>query len=365
MSKGTRKNAGTTEGMEGEARSSVVQSEPGSEMMAMFRALLEEQRRVELAKEEARREEDRRKEEARVEREVEATRRQLEQQAALKSRQYEQQVALLKIQAEIGEKASRAHREMQSSDRRRDRALYSIPVLKEGEDLEEFLLTAERRLRAAEIKREEWVTIIDSRLSGKMASAWQDITITVADYQEAKDRLLKMCGYTPRLAADSFFGFKLENSKGLTADQIYHRGQQLLRRMIAPGRAGEDVEFSILRGWVGTVISKKARAAVDAKVVTNASELINALQDFLVLEGDRSEGQTATFRRGNSEISKERVPTITCFKCGKVGHKAVDCWTGKGRASAPKAVVTGGVAHKIVCYTCGEEGIRVLSALSK
>ena len=49
--------------------------------------------------------------------------------------------------------------------------------------------------------------------------------------------------------------------------------------------------------------------------------------------------------------------TITCFKCGKVGHKAFDCWTGKGGASVPKvAVVSGGVAHKIVCYTCGEEG---------
>ena len=354
MSKGTRKNAGTAEGMEGEVRSSGIQSEPGSEMMVMLRALLEEQRRSELAREEARREE--RKEEARVEREIEATRLQIEQQKALETRQYEQQVALLKIQAEIGEKASRAHREVQSSERKRDRALFSIPVLKEGEDLEEFLLTAERRLRAAEIKQEEWVPIIDSRLSGKMASAWQDITITVAEYQEAKGRLLTMCGYTRRLAADSFFGFKMENSKGLTADQLYHRGQQLLRRMIAPGRATEEVEFSILRGWVGTVISKKARAAVDARVVTNATELINALQDFLVLEGDHSEGQTAIFRR--SESSKDRVTTLTCFKCGKVGHKAIVCWTGKGGASAPKTVtsVSGGVASKIICYTCGEEG---------
>ena len=90
---------------------------------------------------------------ARVEREIEATRGQVEQQAALETRQYEQQMALLKIQAEIGEKASLAHREGQSADRRRDRALYSISVMKEGEDLEEFLLTAERRQA---LNRKSW-----------------------------------------------------------------------------------------------------------------------------------------------------------------------------------------------------------------
>ena len=126
--------------------------------------------------------------------------------------------------------------------------------------------------------------------------------------------------------------------------------------MIAPGKVTEDIEFAILRGWVGTFITKRARAAVDARVVNDASELISVLQDFLVLDGDRSEGQTATFRRGSGEASKERVATITCFKCGKVGHKAIDCW--KGGASVPKggASTSGGVVSKIVCYTCGEEG---------
>ena len=368
MSRGTRRNNNAVEEVEeedfrasGDSRSPSV-GEPETDMMAMLRVLMEEQRKADRAREDARRQEEfrkdearlqeeQRKEEIRVQREAEIAKRQLEQQAALEARQYEQQVALLKIQAEIGERASRAHSELQSSDRKRDRALYSIPILREGDDLEEFLVTVERRLGAADVKREEWIPIIDSRLSGKFASAWQDITITVNDYQEAKDR-----SYTPRLAADSFFGFKVDQSKGLTADQLYHRGQQLLRRMIAPGRISEEIEFAILRGWLGTVIPKKARAAVDARVVNDAPGFINALQDFLVLEGDKGEGQTATFRKGSGEVSKERVSTLTCFKCGRVGHKAIDCWQGKGGASAPKAVVTGGEAHKIICYTCGEEG---------
>ena len=41
-----------------------------------------------------------------------------------------------------------------------------------------------------------------------------------------------------------------------------------------------------------------------------------------------------------------------------MGHKAAECWTGKGGASTSKTVtsVVGGVASKIICYTCGEEG---------
>ena len=180
------------------------------------------------------------------------------------------------------------------------------------------------------------------------------------DYTEARDRLLKACGYTPILAADSFFSFRLEGNKGLSADQLYQRGQQLFRRMTAPGRVAEEVEFAIMRGWIGHVISKKARAALGARDVKNAAELIAALQDFLILDGERSEGQAVVFRKGwNSEASRERPSGgVTCYKCGRVGHKAADCWGVKKEVGVPKAgpPVSGGVSVKIVCYTCGEEG---------
>ena len=343
-----RRNQAVEEEVEEDGSSSAL-GEQESGMLAMLRLVMEEQRRAEVAREE-------RKEEARIEREAEANRRLLEQQAAIEQRQYDQQTALIKLQAEIGEKATMAYREGQSSDRKRDRALFSVPVLREGDDVEEFLVTAEGRLKVAEVGMEEWIPIINSRLSGKLAVAWQDVTLTVGDYQEAKDRFLKMCGYTPMLAADRFYGFKLEHCKGLTADQLYHKGQQLLRRMIAPGTQTAEVEYAVLKGWVGSLIPKRARVAIDARVITSAAELVNALQDFLVLEGDRCEGQAATFKYKGGEASRERGTPITCFKCGKVGHKAVDCWKGGASVAKGGATATVGVVHKIICYNCGEEG---------
>ena len=308
-----RRNQAAEDVLEDENRTPIGGGEPESEMMAMVRALMREQSKAEERRAEARRQEAQEREDAlraemrreegaredaRLRREEEAARKQAELQAEnvrnqtelqaeAERRQFNQQVELLKLQAEMGERASRTHRELQSSDRRRDRALFSIPVYKEGEDIENFLSTAERRLRAAEIPQGEWIPIMDTRLSGPKAAAWQDITIATGEYVEARDKLLKVCGFTPLLAADSFFGFKLEGSRGLTADQLYQRGQQLLRRMIAPGRVTEEIEYAILRGWVGSVISKKARAAIGAREVKDAAGLISA--HFLILDGEKGQ----------------------------------------------------------------------------
>ena len=378
MSKGKRHHQ--TEEMEEDSRQASVRGEPGeSDMMLMFRAMMAEQRKADEAREEkrmveeqrreesrqaevrrleeARQVEMRRLEEVRVQRELEVVAKQAEVQKELEQRQYDQQVALLKIQKEMGEADSLANRDFHTTDRKRDRALYSIPLLKEGEDLEEFLSTAERRLGVAEVRKADWISIIDSKLSGKTASTWQDILASTNDYQEARDRLLKSCGYTPKSAAEKLFSFKVDQSRGLTADQLYHRGQQLLRRVVAPGKLPEEMEFPILRGWIVGVIPRRAKAALDARSIENSLGLVNALRDFLELEGDKNEGQSAIFKKNASEVVREKSFALTCFKCGRVGHKAADCWKGGASAHQTGSASSGGAASKlIVCYTCGEEG---------
>ena len=99
-------------------------------MLGIIRALWAEQRKADLDKEERREEakriEDNRLEELRMAREAEARKQMAELQAAAEARQFEQQVQLIRLQAEMGDKASKSHREATASDRRRDRALYSI-----------------------------------------------------------------------------------------------------------------------------------------------------------------------------------------------------------------------------------------------
>ena len=345
MARGRRGNQAVEGEMEDDIRANAINGEREPTMMDMMRLFMEEHRQSDI-----------RREEARLAREAETRRELAAQQVVAEQRQYDQQLALIRLQAELGKEASRVHRETQLQDRKRDRALFSVPAFKEGDDLEDFFVMIEGRMEAAEIGRDEWVPSISSKLTGRLASTWREITLATDDYAVARTRLLEGSGYTAMTAADRFFGFKQDQCKGLSARELYQKGQQLVRRMMAPSIQTPEQEFALLRGWVGTVIPKRARAAMDARVVNRAAELIAALQDYLALEGDTGSGQTAVFRGKNVlEGQGDRRAPITCYTCGKAGHRAADCWQGKGGASAPKNGA-GGVVHKVVCYTCGVEG---------
>ena len=323
---------------------------------------LEKARRLEEEKKlEAKKIEDERLEDLRVKRETEAREHVARLQKEAEDRQFQQQVQLLKLQREMGETAGKIHREAAAKDRKQDRALFNIACCGDEDDLEDYLMMLERRLETAGVSKEEWVDIVESKLRGRLAISWQDAVAGTGSYQEARDRILKSNGYTPRIAADKFFGWRVEQTGGLTVDQLYQMGQQLSRRMLAPGKLSEELEFNLVKGWLGTVIPRRARAAMDARPSESAAELIAVLQDHLALEGD---GKSAIFKKRSAgddfekdrkEVVRNMPYQVTCYQCGKVGHKAADCWGG-GTAPRSSGAPVAGSAPKIICHTCGIEG---------
>ena len=145
--------------------------------------------------------------------------------------------------------------------------------------------------------------------------------------------------------------------------------------MVAPRVLDKGLEFDIVKPWVWACVGRKARAVLDATVVTDVESLVRGLQDYLASDGDKVAGKTAVFgaegigfRRqaynADSGSEKKKVgalggssaSTFKCFKCGKMGHKAADCWQGGGASSSAGSKVASGSGGKVVCYVCGIEG---------
>ena len=344
------------EDMEEEGNTSEASGGQDQAMVALVKMMMLEQQKAEVAREA-------RAEEAKKREEVE--RRKLQEE--FDKRQHENNMAVLRAQQDMSEKASQANREFREQDKRRERVLYGMPSFVEGDDLEEYFASIERRMVAAKLPPGDWQAMLEARFSGRIAVAWRDLAAESISFENAKQKLLKSCGYTPKVAADTFFGFRQDNCKGLTAEQLYSRGQQLLRRIVAPIKITGEVEYALLKGWVYAVIPRRARTVLDTRAVEDATGLVGALQDFLGLEGEMGEGQTATFKKGSTE-GRDRSTGVACFKCGKAGHKAVDCWGPKGGSTAHKGGVAGSSQKgasanaeetssvKIICYICGIEG---------
>ena len=106
--------------------------------------------------------------------------------------------------------------------------------------------------------------------------------------------------------------------------------------------------------------------ALDQRVLNNASELVEALQNHLLMEGERQTGKPATFKSSNVRGSERgKRPSVSesatgqrlCYSCHKPGHLAWECPTSTGVSGAPKhSGKDEGSAKLVVCFHCGAEG---------
>ena len=335
-----------------------------------------EEERKEERKEKAKLAEEERLE-ARALKKEEATK---EKEAAAKEaadQAFVQSKKLLEMQAELGRKASEDHRLETEKMRLKDKVVSSLSVHQRDEDVEDYLLAQERKLGLGGIQENEWLTLIAPKLTGALGTSWQELCDEGLDYWAVRTALLKGCGYTPELAGEAYYAFRLEQLKGMAGEQVFKKGAQLLKRMVAPLVMEKAMVFKIVKPWVYSCVGRKARSVLEAREVNDAEALARGLQDFLSHEGEKVPGKAAVFggehpsgRRQftNSDPERERRKagsagssgssnSMKCFKCGKSGHKAADCWQGTGKQVESSA--------KIVCYICGVEGHKATSCPGK
>ena len=274
----------------------------------------------------------------------------------------EHQFKLLEKQNEAEDRRAAANSASIDRDRKRQDAMYSVPLYKEKENVEEFLLVAERRLRQGRVSEDSWIAIIGDKLTGRLSTVWLDAAKEDRNFEETKKCFLRVCGFTPKIAGETFFGFTLRQCKGLSAEEVYHKGQKLFRSLNAPGVPKPNVEFTTITAWLYHLLPRRAKAMIDARTVTCPGDLIEAVSDYLMSEGSMIEGAVATFRGLELDENKKEFVKGNCFTCGTPGHKASQCRKGmnyevKNNVNAPRQWNQEvREPHKIICFTCNQEG---------
>ena len=107
------------------------------------------------------------------------------------------------------------------------------------------------------------------------------------DYWGVRTALLKGKGYTPGQAGDDFFTFKQEHLKGLAGEQVFKKGAQLLKRMVAPTILEKSTIFKIVKPWVLACVGRRARATLEAREIADAEALGRGLQTFYLMRGKK------------------------------------------------------------------------------
>ena len=200
------------------------------EAVRLEKAKIAEEERMErraLEKEKRKLEEARRQEEL-LRRSEELTRQAAEKAAELQEeatqRALEQQKELLELQAELGRKAAEANRAESQRVRQKDRAVASVTAWQRGEDMEDFLLSSERKLRAGGIPEEEWLGVVASKLSGEVGAKWQELCLVSDNYQEVRGAVLMGCGYTQKAAGEAYHALELTASRECLRIRCFERG---------------------------------------------------------------------------------------------------------------------------------------------
>ena len=117
------------------------EGERGSDFKELMRMMLKSQMEA-AERAELRRVEEKREDRRLAELAEDRRKGKLAEKKALSDRQYQQQMELMEKQAQLGELAAAIHRRELDASKKRERALFSVPNWKEGEDLENYLSTA-------------------------------------------------------------------------------------------------------------------------------------------------------------------------------------------------------------------------------
>ena len=196
---------------------------PSANVLPMFQVMLQAQQKQEELREKRRLEE--RKEDA------EHYRKELKAMDKTRCKEREEDRIRFEALLEYSSKESERVQEQQYRRSKRRETVDRLPKYKDGEALDAYIERLEKPLSDAKIPREEWLTHLESMLTGE---ALENYTINLTerhrgDYETAKDELLELSGFSLNKCADKFFNPRKRYD--MTISNSFRKSQYLVKRL--------------------------------------------------------------------------------------------------------------------------------------
>ena len=127
--------------------------------------------------------------------------------------------------------------------------------------------------------------------------------------------------------------------RGKSTTQAIQQLNRFVTRATKETRSKEDALARIVIAKAGSLLSVRGKQYFNSRRVQTLMDLRESLQSWEATEGVL--------------FAQERLSRPTCFKCGKLGHRAADCYT-RTTTSHESSKKDG---HTIIsCFACGQPG---------
>ena len=362
-------NAGERLGLKGEELKSFIKEQQDlarDERAARREA--EKERNAREAKAEERRAQ-REAEEKRAQREAEEKqaereekRREAELEERKSQRESEERIRLKQIELEHAKELTRIEEAKAAAENSRGEKITKLPYFQDTKDeLDAYIERFERYATTHKWAKTTWATNLSSLLSGKALEVYSRLpSDQIANYDMLKKALLDRY----QLNAEGF-RLKLREStaeEGESPSQYIERLRRYLYRWLELAKTDQTfdgmVELILTEQFISTCSSRLA-TFLKERSVKDLAELGESANQFLQAHGTKmsEECREDKPKRSHNNQAKNvgQTDRLTCWQCGKVGHRQSECRS-VSRQELTAEVPVAGAVSEFKCFRCGKLG---------
>ncbi|XP_065198307.1 uncharacterized protein LOC135829851 [Sycon ciliatum] len=202
-----------------------------------------------------------------------------------------------------------------------------VPLAKlhPGDDVEAFLTSFERSMRAYRVPPDDWVYLLSPQLTDKALLAYTELASTEADsYDRVKEAILHRYAVTPETSRRKFRGTTLQSSESMIDFAV--RVRDTGSRWLSPASSREAICELILLEQFLSALPFGLRTWLRERKPSSLDQAASLAQDYL-------DARDRVQEPSSGRLSSGREQSLVCHICQQRGHMARDC--SKRRAPLP------------------------------